>query len=56
MSCTGCALNNSSTEDKVDVYNWLNDLPDTSNQSDIVEVKFKSTRREFYKNTRKACL
>lgn len=50
MSCTGCALNNSSTEDKVDVYNWLNDLPDTSNQSDIVEVKFKSTRREFYKN------
>ena len=51
MSCAGCALNNSSTEDKVDVYNWLNDLPDTSNQSDIVEVKFKSTRREFYKNT-----
>lgn len=51
MSCTGCALNNSSTEDKVDVYNWLNDLPDTSNQSDIVEVKFKSTRKEFFKNT-----
>ncbi len=51
MSCTGCALNNSFTEEKVDVYNWLNDLPDTSNQSDIVEVKFKSTRKEFFKNT-----
>jgi cell fate regulator YaaT (PSP1 superfamily) len=51
MSCTGCALNNSSTEDNVDVYNWLNDLPDTSNQSDIVEVKFKTTRKEFFKNS-----
>lgn len=51
MSCAGCAFNTINTEDKVDVYNWLNDLPDTSEQSDIVEVKFKSTRREFYKNT-----
>ncbi len=51
MSCAGCSLNNSVTEEKLDIYNWLNDLPDTSNQSDIVEVKFKSTRKEFYKNS-----
>ena len=25
-------------------------MPETANQSDIVEVKFKSTRREYYKN------
>ncbi len=50
MSCTGCALNNSFTEEKVDGYNWLNDLPDTSDQSDIVEIKFKTTRREFFRN------
>ena len=51
MSCAGCAFNTIDTEEKVDVYNWLNDLPDTSDQSDIVEVKFKTTRKEFYKNT-----
>lgn len=51
MSCTGCTFNNSLAEEKVDAYNWLNDLPDTSNQSDIVEVKFKTTRKEFFRNT-----
>ncbi|SHF09833.1 Cell fate regulator YaaT, PSP1 superfamily (controls sporulation, competence, biofilm development) [Mariniphaga anaerophila] len=51
MSCAGCAFNNTVTEEKVDIYNWLNDLPDTSDQSDIVEVKFKTTRKEFYRNT-----
>ncbi len=51
MSCAGCTLNNSYTEEKTDIYNWLNDLPDTSDQSDIVEIKFKTTRREFFRNT-----
>jgi cell fate regulator YaaT (PSP1 superfamily) len=51
MSCAGCAFNTIDTEEKIDVYNWLNDLPDTSEQSDIVEVKFKTTRKEFYRNT-----
>lgn len=51
MSCTGCSFNNSYTDETVDVYNWLNDLPDTSDQSDIVEVKFKTSRKEFFRNT-----
>jgi len=51
MSCKECAFNNINTEEKVDIYNWLNDLPDTSNQSDIVEVKFKTTRKEFFRNS-----
>ena len=51
MSCTGCSFNNSISARTSDAYDWLNDIPDTSSQSDIVEVKFKSTRKEFYKNT-----
>lgn len=50
MSCNGCSLNNSASNLMVDSYDWLNDLPDTSDKSDIVEVKFKSTRREYFSN------
>jgi cell fate regulator YaaT (PSP1 superfamily) len=31
-------------------YDWLSDLPDTTHLSDIVEVRFKGTRKEFFKN------
>jgi len=50
MSCIGCSFNNSTTDQTTDVFDWLNDLPDTTDQSDIVEVKFKSTRKEFFRN------
>ena len=50
MSCSGCSMNNTAGNTYIDSYDWLNDLPDTSDQSDIVEVKFKSTRREYYSN------
>ncbi len=53
MSCNGCSINNSTNNQVVDSYKWLNDLPETADQSDIVEVKFKSTRREYFKNTDK---
>lgn len=48
MSCNGCSSNNSTTYGG---YDWLSDLPDTTDKSDIVEVKFKSTRKEYFKNT-----
>jgi cell fate regulator YaaT (PSP1 superfamily) len=32
------------------VYDWLNDIPDTSNESNIVEIRFKGTRKEFFIN------
>ncbi len=51
MSCNGCSFNNSANGQSTDVFDWVNDLPDTTEQSDIVEVKFKSTRREFFINT-----
>ncbi len=53
MSCNGCSMNNSTNNQVVDSYSWLNDLPETANESDIVEVKFKTTRREYYKSTDK---
>ncbi len=51
MSCNGCSFNSSNDSQSTDVFDWINDLPDTTEQSDIVEVKFKSTRREFFVNT-----
>ena len=56
MSCTGCSFNSTVNNLAIDNYNWLNDLPDTSDQSDVVEVKFKSTRKEYYRNTDKISL
>ena len=56
MSCIGCSFNNSANDQSSDVFDWLNDLPDTTDQSDIVEVKFKSTRKEFFKNNSRISL
>jgi len=39
--------------DKLSVFNWLHDLPTTSTTTDIVEVRFKNTRKGFYKNINK---
>ena len=51
MSCAGCAFNTIETDERTGMYNWRNDLPDTSDQTDLVEVKFKTTRKEFFRNT-----
>lgn len=50
MSCNGCSFNNSTSDTLANSYDWLNDLPDTTDKSDIVEVKFKTTRKEYFKN------
>jgi len=36
---------------KLDVYDWLADLPKSFNTTDVVEVQFKNTRKGFYKNS-----
>ncbi|SMO86974.1 Cell fate regulator YaaT, PSP1 superfamily (controls sporulation, competence, biofilm development) [Saccharicrinis carchari] len=36
---------------KLDVFDWLADLPDSGNVSDIVEVQFKNTRKGYYRNS-----
>jgi cell fate regulator YaaT (PSP1 superfamily) len=51
MGCSGCTMNHvSDRPEMLSTYNWLNDLPDTSYMSNIVEVRFKGTRKEFFKN------
>lgn len=35
---------------KLDSFNWLKDLPELPGNNDIVEVRFKNTRKGFYRN------
>jgi cell fate regulator YaaT (PSP1 superfamily) len=35
---------------KLDSFNWLKDLPDMVNENDTVEIRFKNTRKGFYRN------
>ena len=35
---------------KLDSYNWLKDLPEVTSEDDIVEIRFKNTRKGFYRN------
>ncbi len=38
---------------KLDVYNWLENIPSPANAFDIIEVRFKNTRKGFYRNVNK---
>lgn len=38
---------------KLDSFNWLKDIPSISCNEDIVEVRFKNTRKGFYRNVNK---
>ena len=35
---------------KLNVYNWLHDVPNTINPNDIVEIRFKNTRKDYFTN------
>jgi len=35
---------------KLEVHDWLKDLPAAGTQTDLAEIRFKSTRKGFYKN------
>ena len=43
--CEGCSRNPMST------YDWLNDIPESLQSSDLVEVQFKNTRKGYYLNS-----
>lgn len=38
---------------KLDTIDWLDDVPSAGEEFDIVEVRFKNTRKGFYKNVNK---
>ena len=35
---------------KLDSFNWLKDIPDIPDENDIVEIRFKNTRKGFFRN------
>ncbi|MDR1153278.1 MAG: hypothetical protein LBL04_01100 [Bacteroidales bacterium] len=41
-ACPGC--------NKLDVYNWLETIPDNAPAGNLVEVRFKNTRKGYYSN------
>jgi len=43
-----CQSQNSCT--KLSVYDWLHDLPHPITEEDLVEVRFKNTRKAYYRN------
>lgn len=40
-----------SGKNKLEVYNWLEDIPETSEGAQMVEVQFKNTRKGYYLNS-----
>jgi cell fate regulator YaaT (PSP1 superfamily) len=35
---------------KLDSFNWLKDIPESPEENDIVEIRFKNTRKGFFRN------
>jgi cell fate regulator YaaT (PSP1 superfamily) len=35
---------------KLDSFNWLKDIPESTVENDIVEIRFKNTRKGFFRN------
>lgn len=47
---TGAPVKKACSCSSLDVYDWLSDLKDLPAGQDIVEVRFKNTRKGFYRN------
>jgi len=37
-------------QNKLDSFNWLKDIPECQGENEIVEIRFKNTRKGFYRN------
>ncbi|MBP6065973.1 regulatory iron-sulfur-containing complex subunit RicT [Bacteroides sp.] len=49
LCCKGC----SRQDKKLNTYDWLADIPGNAEESEMVEVQFKNTRKGFYRNSNK---
>ena len=47
LSCKGCGRSNN----KLNTFDWLADIPNNEKETDLVEVQFKNTRKGYYHNT-----
>ena len=50
MSCKGCSRRQ---DHKLNVYDWLCDIPESEKATDFVEVQFKNTRKGYFLNANK---
>ena len=48
MNAKGCSKH---TNQKLDPFDWLCDIPESTAATDLVEVTFKNTRKGYYRNT-----
>ena len=46
LSCCGCGRQNN----QLNTYDWLADIPGNDEETDLVEVQFKNTRKGYYHN------
>jgi cell fate regulator YaaT (PSP1 superfamily) len=46
----GCCSSHGGTCSKLHVYDWLDDVINIANPTDLVEVRFKNTRKDFFRN------
>lgn len=46
----GCCNGHGGTCSKLHVYDWLDDVINISNPVDLVEVRFKNTRKDYFRN------
>jgi len=46
----GCCNGHGGTCSKLNVYDWLDDVINNSNSTDLVEVRFKNTRKDYFRN------
>lgn len=53
--CGNCGMNSEGcskrTNNKLDTYDWLSDIPQSREATDFVEVTFKNTRKGYYRNS-----
>ncbi|MEI7525846.1 MAG: regulatory iron-sulfur-containing complex subunit RicT [Mariniphaga sp.] len=51
MACNGCNTNiDLDRPAMLGTFDWMSDLPDTTHETNIVEIRFKGTRKEFFRN------
>lgn len=46
----GCCNGHGGSCSKLHVYDWLGDVINNANPSDLVEVRFKNTRKDYFRN------
>lgn len=46
----GCCNGHGGTCAKLNVYDWLDDIINIANPTDLVEVRFKNTRKDYFRN------